>query len=287
MQNQPDHGFLTAKDNEGRIERIQFSPEVYASPVYREFSQALVPINMFSLGTLLGICISLAVAKGILQTSNPADAISWMVMWLLVIALVWTLGFFVERHRVFEARQNGKFDQMMRDGADPVSVVAGIYFATRSFRVWSSIVMLCGTAVLSLEAIAINPLPSVAISICSIALAGLIWQYAHRRRFFLVQPRRLERQLLSYGEYLLDGGWVVPAGTLLIVASLALMYFWRADVLLLVFIVISGVLLAAWSERASCAEANRRHLAEWRNRLRERLSVPAAPAPVQVIPEER
>jgi hypothetical protein len=266
-----EHGEMKAHvDMDGCAVAVEYSDRGRDDPVSREVSASLFPMHMFALGALTGVSFSLLVAKLILKRPGPVNYAMWLFAWLSLVLVVSALVFLVERYYLSASRRRGTFDRFLAAGEDPLRIAATIYQSMRMYSTWSAIVMFLGAGLLCLV-----DARGLVIAVMMVMMScALVYRWAQ----LSVQPirmRMLDRHFLSVRDFICDGGWVMPVGTLLCTASLGLMYFGRTEAIALMLLMIAGCVLVAWSEAVSRGEARKLTFDEWQELFRGRMASPA------------
>lgn len=248
----------------GQVLNIHFRDGRGNEEVYHLISGKLVGWHMFALGVLAGTCLTSFAVRLALPSPAPLDSTLWMSCWLIVVALVWGVVSMAERSYVAQLRTRGVFDQLLTDGKDPLTVAGALHFSARRFRVLQVITAFSGAGVLALA-------DGFLIPVLMLLVACLVWYFTWKKRSSWVTPHDLEHSLLSSGEHIINGGWITPIGVLLFAASLGLLHFWRAEISLLMYAAIAGIVLVLWSERVSRSGNNPGTLPELQEYFRHRL----------------
>lgn len=263
--------FSVASTEDGRVVMLGFPCREGDPQAQALMRQTLLPAHMFALGAMSGVGAALTAAKLALGSGAPANSVIWLCVWLGIVGATWCLSYMVERCGVARMRARGRFDEILLAGADPLRVAAALHYCGRRFAIWSVVVAFLGGSLLTA-----TDAQGAIISLFMLAAAGVFYLHMRSTSFSWATPRDLERRLLTAREHLLDGGWVVPAGVLLMAASVGLLYFYRTRTSLIMSLAVTGIALVLWSERVSRLESHRYGLDELRSRLKQRLTQDSA-----------
>jgi hypothetical protein len=188
------------------------------------------------------------------------------------------LVFVAERRFMLGMLRRGDLLEMLQAGSDATAMAAAAYFSMRHHRFWSILTMFAGVIVISLGDWGIMG------TMCVLMIAGLFWRRSQKNMWDRVAPWELEKQVLSFREHLLEGGWIAPAGLLLMLASLGLMYFWNFNGTLLLLMLNGAIVLVVWSEHASRVNSRMLGVGGWQRIFRSRLTGVTVPeAAIQTI----
>lgn len=243
---------------------VRLSDPARIAPVYATVSQALVPVQIFSLGFLSGVCFVLLIARLALSPTS-ADLALWTTLWIMAVAVAWGGVMAAEHVLIEKLHRTGVFRELLSNGVDPLALASALSLAIRTHRIWIIVTMLIGLAVVSLGQWLVTGV------LCACVAAILIAYRTQPLFFESVAPWDAEKPLLSPREQVREGVWIGPVGLVLMLSTVVLMGVSSFSAVLAFIVLNAGIVLVLWGERVSRATTLSFTVEEWRHRLRERL----------------
>ncbi len=265
-------GIRVASDDENHAIMMHFPDRFGDHATWQLLQSRFFPWQMFSLGLLTGMWVAAIVARATHTAPAPAGGALWVFAWLAVFALVWTALYAGERLYMTRLRRSGRFEALIAGGADPLQIAAAVHFWMHRFKVHGILALSVGGLLMSL-----GDFRLLSVGLFLGALCTAFYVHSRLDQFHWVVPRELEKGLQGLGEHLADGGWVMPAGLILLTALFGMRSVFPIDSPVLLYGTACVVVLVLWSERVSRGDDQSRDLEEWREAYRERMIRAAAP----------
>ncbi len=257
-------GCMTYVGSNRELILIRLSEPARIAPVYATVSQALVPVQIFSLGFLTGVCFVLLIARLALSPSS-ADLALWTTFWIIAVAVTWGVVLAAEHVLIEKFHRTGVFRELLSNGADPLAIASALSLAIRTHRIWIVVTMLIGLAVVSLGQWLVT-------GVLFACVAAILIAYRTQPHLFeSVAPWDAEKPLLSLREQVREGVWIGPVGLVLMLSTVVLMGVSSVSAVLAFIVLNAGIILVLWGERVSRATTFSFTVDEWKHRLKERL----------------